>query len=150
MCTRVRCPTSKMYLTDDEIADFSLSDETSSFRLRIWRAKASPAIVLVSQLVGGPSPSWSSGHNANLIHRAYLGFPAEGMLYFEDETVLGERKLYSVGFHAIGDGLRHCLTWPIRHEFEWSDLEFLVGTTIPDGLPAGPSVSGDRRRGRIS
>jgi hypothetical protein len=130
MSHQARCPISPRYLTDDEIVEVTPCGELCSFRLRIWRGKMCPPIVLVSQFAGGPSPSWSSSEVANLIHRAYLGFPAEGLLYFEDEMVFGERRLFFVGFRAFGHGLRRCLTWPIRHDFDWSELEAMVGEEI--------------------
>jgi hypothetical protein len=135
--------TSKKYLTHDEMVQVVSCGETCSFRLRIWRGKACPAIVLVSQLAGGPSPSWSSSQAANLIHRVYLGFPAEGMLYFEDEAVLGQRKLFLVEFRVLGQGPRGYLTWPSRHDFDWLDLEDMVGGEVPRGPLAGPSCFSD-------
>jgi hypothetical protein len=130
-CGELQGASSKRYLTDDEIVMVAPCDGPCSFRSRIWRGKACPAIVLVSQLAGGPSPNWSSSQVANMIYRAYLGFPAEGMRYFEDEIVLGEPKLFFVEFRIFGHGLRRCLTWPIRHAFDWSDLKAMVGGEIP-------------------
>jgi hypothetical protein len=150
MNAEIECPTSKKYLTDDEIVEVALCDERCSFHLRIWRGKACPAIVLVSQLGGGPSPSWSSSQFANLIQRAYLGFPAEGMLYFEDEIVLGERRLFFVQFTVFGHGLRRYLTCPYRHEFDWSVLEDMVGEVVPPRPRAAPSSFNDHTRGGLS
>ena len=130
MSPHIQCPASQRYLTDDEIAEIAPCDEPCSFRFRIWRGKACPAIVLVSQIDGGPSPSWSSSQAANLIHRAYLGFPAEGMIYFEDENVLGERTLFFVQFRAIGHGFRRFLTSPQRHAYDWAGLASMLGDEI--------------------
>jgi hypothetical protein len=150
MNAQIECPTSKRYLTDDEIVEVVLCDEPRSFHLRIWRGKACPAIVLVSQLAGGPSPSGSSSQVANLIHRAYLGFLAEGMLYFEDQTVLGKRRLFFVGFKVFGHGLRRCLTSPYRCNFDWSDLEDTVGGKVPRGPLTAPSSFIDHAGGDVS
>jgi hypothetical protein len=141
MSTQVGFPNSIRYLTDDEILEVAPCNEPCPFRLRIWRGKACPAIVLVSQLDGGPSPSWSSSQAANLIHRAYLGFPAEGMLYLEDETIFGERTLFFVEFRTFGHGLRRILSWPTRHPFDWADLDAMLVGEIPAGDPRARRTS---------
>jgi hypothetical protein len=128
---QIRGMTSKRFLTDDELVGISLDGDRRSFRLRIWRGKACPAIVLVSQLARGPSPSWSSSQVANLIQQTYLGFPVEGLLYFEDEIILGERRLFRVSFVTFGQGLRQWMTSPNRYASCWSELEELVGEAIP-------------------
>ena len=150
MSCQVQYPTSKKYLTDDEILEVAPYDRPCSFRLRIWRSKASPAIVLISQLAGGVSPSWSSSYTANLVHRAYLGFPEQGMNYFEDEVIFGERRLFFVRFRTFGQALRRCLTWPVRHDFDWIELEAMVGGEIPNGSLLGPSDFSDRPGGYLS
>jgi hypothetical protein len=137
---------SRLYLTHDEIAEVLSRKELCSFRLRIWRGKACPAIVLVSQTAAGPSPSWSSSQAANTIYRAHLGFPAEGMLYFEDETVFGVRRLYLVEFAVFGHGSRRALFHPVRHEVDWADLEAMTGQGIPRRSRAGPTAVSSRAR----
>jgi hypothetical protein len=121
---------SKWYLTDDEIVEITLCGERCSFRLRIWRSQAEPAIVLVSQRTGGPSPSWASSQLANLVHQVYLGFSDERMINFEDEVIHGERRLFVLEFTSFGHGLRRHLTQPIRRSFRWIDLEAMVGSAI--------------------
>jgi len=101
-----------------------------AFRLKIWRGKSLPAVVLASQLAGGPSPSWASSRLANLAYRAHLGFSAERMINFGDEMVCGEHVLFAVDFTAIGYGLRRYLTQAVRRPCRWFELEFMVGTGI--------------------
>jgi hypothetical protein len=104
--------------------------DLSAFRMRIWRGKTSPAIVLVSQLPGGPSPSWGSCRLANLAHHVYLGFTRERTLNFEDELMRGQRRLFLVEFTPHGYGLRQYLTRAVRRSFRWSSFEELVGSAI--------------------
>jgi hypothetical protein len=119
--------TRKSYLTDDETVEIAMHGEYNRFRLRIWRGAEGPAIVLASQLTGGPSPSWASSRLANLARQVYLGFSAERMITFEDEMVCGEQLLFVVEFTSIGYGLRRYLTHPDRRPCRWLELEFLVG-----------------------
>ena len=123
-------PPSGRYLTDDEIVEVSSGDERGAFRLRIWRGTIGPAVVLVSQLAGGPSPSWFSSQLANLVLRAFLHFPAAGMLNFEDETIVSERRLFRLGFQRFGHAHRCCLTQPARQPCTWRFLEAIVGKPI--------------------
>jgi hypothetical protein len=141
-------PTSRRYLTDDEIVEVFSGGKREAFRLRIWRGKALPAIVLASQIVGGSSPSWSSSHLANLAFRAYLHFPDADMLNFEDETIVSERRLFFLEFRQFGHAHRCCLTEPIRRPFNWRCLEDIVGEAIarsPDNRPAPSGPLPDRR-----
>ena len=101
-----------------------------AFRLRIWRGTIGPAVVLVSQLAGGPSPSWFSSQLANLVLRAFLHFPAAGMLNFEDETIVSDRRLFRLGFQRFGHAHRCCLTQPARQPCTWRFLEAIVGKPI--------------------
>ncbi len=128
---QVRGMSPRRFLTNDELVGISPDGSRRLFRLRVWREKACPAVVLVSQLAGGTSPSWYSSQVANLIQQTYLGFPAEGLLYFEDELVQGERRLFNVTFVSFGQGLRQWMTSPKRLAFSWPELEELVGEAIP-------------------
>lgn len=130
MPRQVRILSTSRYLTDDETVEITMHGDRSAFRMRIWRGKTGAAIVLVSQLTGGPSPSWGSCRLANLAQQVYLGFPAERSLYFEDEVVRDERRLFLVEFTPHGHGLRRYLTRAIRRSFRWSNLEEVVGSAI--------------------
>jgi len=121
----------KRYLTHDEIVEITLREERCQFRLRIWRGKESPAIVLASQMTGGASPSWASSRLANLAYQVYLGFTADRILNFEDEVIHRERRLFVLEFASFGHGLRRHLGQPSRRTFHWSDLEAMVGGAIP-------------------
>jgi hypothetical protein len=101
-----------------------------TFRLRIWRGKAGPAVVLASQLIGGPSPSWSSSQLANLAFRVYLGFSPAGMLNFEDETIVNERALFALSFKPLGHLDRRYLPQPVRRLFRRCCLEDIVGEPV--------------------
>ena len=118
------------YLTDDETVEITMRGDRTAFRMRIWRAKVGPAIVLISQLERGPSPSWASCKLANLAYRVYLGFSTACTLNFEDEIVHGNRRLFIVEFTPHGHGLRRYLTRAVRRPLPWFNLEELVGGTI--------------------
>jgi hypothetical protein len=118
------------YLTDDEIVELAVCGECCTFRMRVWRGKTGPAIILVSQVTGGASPSWASSRLANLAYQVYLGFSTERTLNFEDEIVRGERRLFLVEFTSQGHGLRRYLTQAVRRSCRWSILEEFVGGAI--------------------
>jgi hypothetical protein len=130
MPRQLRHTTSKRYLTHDEIVEIPLREELCQFRLRIWRGKESPAIVLTSQLTGGTSPSWASSQIANLAYQVYLGFTADRVLNFEDEVINRERRLFVLQFASFGHGLRRHLGQPSRWPCHWRDLEAMVGGAI--------------------
>jgi hypothetical protein len=116
------------FLTDDEVLEILLLGDPCWFRVRIWRSKAQPSIVLVSQLPGGPSPSWATGRLANLIYRVHLGFTADGLRYFEDDIAIGQRMLSFVEFTPFGHGTRRLLVQSVRRPCSWVDLESVVGS----------------------
>lgn len=118
------------YLTDDETAEVTIQGACYMFRMRIWRGKPGPAIVLASQVIGGASPSWASCRLANLAYRVYLGFPEDCMLNFESEVIRGEHRLFLVEFTPHGHGLRRCLTRAVRRPFRWATLEDLIGGAV--------------------
>jgi len=130
MSRQLRNLSPSRYLTDDETVEITMYGECCAFRMRIWRAKTGPAIVLASQVTGGASPSWASSRIANLAYQVYLGYSTERTLNFEDETVRGERRLFLVEFTSHGHGLRRYLTRAIRRTCRWSNLEDLVGCAI--------------------
>jgi hypothetical protein len=130
MPRQLRHMTLKMYLTHDEIVEIVLRGVRCEFRLRIWRGKESPAIVLASQLPRGASPSWVSSQLANLAYQVYLGFTADRILNFEDEVINRERRLFVLDFASFGRGLRRHLGQPSRRPFYWSDLEAMIGGEI--------------------
>jgi hypothetical protein len=130
MSRQIRNLSPSRYLTDDEIVEITMHGEWCAFRLRIWRAKTGPSIVLASQVTGGASPSWASSRLANLANQVYLGFSTERTLNFEDEIVRGERRLFLVEFTSHGHGLRRYLTHGIRRTYRWSILEDLVGGAV--------------------
>jgi hypothetical protein len=141
MPRQIRILSPSRYLTDDEIVEIAMHEECCAFRLRIWRDATSPAIVLASQLPGGPSPSWASSRLANLAYQVHLGFSVERMINFEDETVCGERVLFAVAFTFVGYGLRRYLTHAVRRPSRWSELELMVGAAI-DRWPGTSSSPG--------
>jgi hypothetical protein len=130
MSRQIRNLSPSRYLTDDETVEISMHGECCTFRMRIWRGKYGPAIVVVSQMPAGPSPSWAGSRLANLAYQVYLGFSTEHTLNFEDEFVRGERRLFLVEFTSPGHGLRRCLTRAIRRPFQWALLEELLGSHV--------------------
>jgi hypothetical protein len=130
MRRQVQSRPSRRYLTDDEIVELCLRGEPCRFRLRVWRNESGPAIVLASQVNGGPSPSLASSPLANLAYQAYLGFSSRRMINFEDQLTDGEQKLFLLEFVSFGHDFRRCLTQPSRRPFHWIDLEAMVGGAI--------------------
>lgn len=118
------------YLTDDETVEITMQGHRSAFRMRVWRGKVGSPIVPISQLAGGPSPSWGSCQLANLAYQVYLGFSTECTLNFDDEIVHGNRKLFIVEFTPHGHGLRRYLTRAVRRPLPWFNIEELVGSSI--------------------
>jgi hypothetical protein len=130
MSRQIRNLSPNRYLTDDETVEISMNGECCTFRMRIWRGKSGPAIVVISQMPAGPSPSWASSRLANLAYQVYLGFSTERTLNFEDEFVRGERRLFLVEFTSHGYGLRRYLTRAIRRPSRWAILEELLGCDV--------------------
>jgi hypothetical protein len=119
------------HLVDDEIIEVAFRGHRFSYRLRIWRARGRPAVVLVSQVPRGAPPAWLRSRLANLAYRAYLGFPSEGMLYFEDEESPGGRRLTRVHFATLGPELRRHLVEPVEQLARWDDLHRVLGCEVP-------------------
>jgi hypothetical protein len=46
-----------MWLVDDEVVGLEVRDRMESFRMRIWRARRQPALVLISREPGGETSS---------------------------------------------------------------------------------------------
>lgn len=122
----------KHHLVDDEVVELPFQGHRFAYRLRVWRSRGGPAIVLASQLHGGAPPCWMRTKLANLAYRAYLGFSEGGMLYFEAEAEAtpGGPRLVQVEFEAVGHGLRRQLTRPAERQRRWEDLRSIVGAEV--------------------
>ena len=117
------------HLVDDDIVELNCHSHRFSFRLRIWRSRAGPSIVLASQLTEGAPPCWLRTRLANLAYSAYLCYPEAGMLYFEAEKSPGAR-LVQVAFESLGFGLRRQLVSPTERARDWRELEEIVGSEV--------------------
>lgn len=120
----------KSFLIDDELVEVLFRGDRFPYRLRIWRNKGGPAIVLTSQVPGGAPPACLRSRLANLAFRAFLGFPAEGMFYFEDERTQGGRRLLQVKFHSVGHGLRRHLIGAVERPMRWDDFFSIIGSEV--------------------
>lgn len=130
------------HLTDDEVVHFTTktSGETP-VRIRIWRAaddrdNAGPRswkpVVLASQVTEPrecmwPKPSLITSKVANYINALVLGYPADGLIYFEDEeSEPGVMVLNHCIFEYFGRKHRLQFFKPVRVECPWSELEHVV------------------------
>jgi hypothetical protein len=122
---------SKNYLVDDEVIEIRFEKHLFRYRLRIWRNKIRPAIVLASQLPGGVPPSWSRSTLANLAYQVYLAFPEKGMLYFESESEPEGPRLLQITFNLLGHDVRRRLVEPVQRSRRWCDFCSIVGSEVP-------------------
>jgi hypothetical protein len=121
----------RRFLVDDDIVVFASYKRDHKVRMRIWRGKDAITVVLVSQVDGDISPALNSTSIANKVFSHHLGYPDNGMLYFEDfEIPSGGRCLQQVYFEYIGCGLRRQLFKPIARVREWGHIEYVVGEKV--------------------
>jgi hypothetical protein len=62
------------------------------------------------------------------VYQAYLGFPTEGMLYFEDVRTQDGLRLVQVTFDSVGPGLRRHLVGPVDRSKRWDEFCSIVGS----------------------
>jgi hypothetical protein len=126
------------HLVDDERIELHFHGDRFLYRLRIWRSRNGPAIALASQVPGGAPPACLRSKLANLAFQAYLGYPAEGMLYFEEEPTPDGPQLVHVDFRRLGHGLRGRLIEPVERPVRWDDFRAIVGYDGADLTTATP------------
>lgn len=117
------------HLVDDDLVELTYRGHRFSCRLRVWRDRSGPSVVLASRLPGGVPPSWLRLRLANLAYRAYLCFSEAGMLYFEAGDT-SKARLVQVAFESSGHGLRRQLVRPVERSRCWRDLEEIVGSEV--------------------
>jgi hypothetical protein len=115
----------KYWLVDDETIDMTHRGKQEAYRLRIWRAKDQPAVVLVSQLEGHAPPFFMTEKVANCVFRVWLKFLAQGMWYYEHAH--DPAGLCLVDFVGIGHRDRLVLTDAAYETVPDSHLARLVG-----------------------
>lgn len=122
-------PRIKWWLVEDETLILPKSNgEDEAFRLRIWRSKDQPAVVLVSQLEGHMQPYRMTVKVANAIYKGWLHYLPKGMYYYEytkDAT-----RLQFVDFVAFGHGDRQTLTDPSWHPVSFHTFRKFMGELI--------------------
>jgi hypothetical protein len=113
-----------MCLVDDEIETIETAQDPIKFRLRIWRNRRDPAIVLVSHLPGKKSPALAHTKIANYVWAAYLAHSEKGMRYLQDtERPSGMRVLHLFTFQLFGHSpCRQRLMSPSVREVAWEVL----------------------------
>jgi hypothetical protein len=122
------------YLIHDEVEHIpDRKGRLHPFRIRVWRRRRGPAIVLVSETLDGPPPASMVEPLANQVFSGVLGFAPGGMRYFEDSGCDGEQVIHEVIFETFGHGQRSRLWRPWRprtRKVTWLDLECLVRERI--------------------
>jgi hypothetical protein len=115
-----------MTLMDDDDVAVERKGQEYVYRIRVWRAHARPAVVLVSPVVAGPPCSYATCRLADLAYSQYLGFLPEGMHFFEHEG----GKLWRVTFEGLGDLARCRFVHPRNESVGVHEIELLVGRPI--------------------
>lgn len=118
--------TKVLHLIEDETIFFPVKGTPEAFRLRVWREKGCPAVVMASQTEGGKDPARASCKVANYVWRVLLGFTPDGMDYFEVHAGIP----YLVEFDAIGNRDRAMLDRPIRTVVQPEEIDALIGTHV--------------------
>jgi len=97
------------------------------FRVRVWRGKDRPAVVVVSQVMGGAPPCWASSKIANYVNQVYLRWPKDGIMLYEVER---EADVWAMEFTVIGPrGLRSHMIEPRRLRSAWHFIQEIIGDT---------------------
>jgi hypothetical protein len=104
--TRRTIVTSDKYaLVFDKVEQFTTRvGEPHAYRVRVWRRRGQPAIVLVSQINSKDKPWRMSAAVANWVFGALLGLSSDGMRFFESHLNLEQSgsSLTIVTFEHFG------------------------------------------------
>lgn len=123
---RTRPPGPTLHLVDDEEVVLRVNGYYESFRVRIWRAKDEPALVLVSQVPGNVPPSKATERLANAVKAAWLAHDPRGMFWFE----LASDQINAVTFINFGRGDRSRLTKPKYQKVGRNFIDEIVGQVV--------------------
>lgn len=115
-----------MHLVDDEILALDHRGECEAIRMRIWRHRDYPAVILSSQEQGYVHPCLVSCMVANVAYRVYLAHDALGFQFFEWDG----KSMYEVTFVGWGHERRMILYRAVYRESSRATLEHLVGTPV--------------------
>jgi hypothetical protein len=122
-----------MHLVTDEVIRMPIALQNSNkARLRIWRAKGVPAVILVSQIPTQIPPDFATTKLANWLYQAYLRCDPKGFSYWE---YLGGDGCENVGlfcifFDELGLPSRRRFLKPFRKYYKPERLEALIGEHI--------------------
>ena len=115
-----------MILVDDETVEVTADSMIVRARVRVWRAKDEPAVVLVEYIPGELSPNLAAAKFARRIWATLLHYTPFGMLYFETE----EDMVWQVSFDVIGLATRAAFVRPSYEFFPLGRFDTMVGHPV--------------------
>lgn len=113
------------HLVTDEPVTVGLNRKDITCRLRIWRTRNWPAVVLVSP-IGDHQPGVATTKFADLVYESHLHYVPGGMKYHEFDGA----DLYQITFRPIGNLRRMRHADPQARLYPRRDFAAIIGNPV--------------------